>query len=95
MALGNGGATLFWDMATFSLVERRSSHAVFGSSAEVRGRRCAPTPQGGPHNAPVVPAPSPGRAGADNLRVAHNETSTGARTDVIRIEGPILAPSWW
>ena len=30
VALGNGGATLFWDMATFSLVERRSSHAVFG-----------------------------------------------------------------
>src|ERR671935_245003 len=30
VALGNGGATLFWDLATFSLIRRRSQHLVFG-----------------------------------------------------------------
>ena len=28
--LGNGGSTLFWDMAVFSLIEHRSAHASFG-----------------------------------------------------------------
>src|SRR5215212_11463332 len=30
VALGNGGSTRFWDLATFSLIERRSQHLVFG-----------------------------------------------------------------
>src|ERR687896_92631 len=30
VVLGNGGSTLFWDLATFSLIERRSQHLVFG-----------------------------------------------------------------
>src|SRR5680860_1004702 len=30
IAVGNGGATLFWDAAVFSLIQRRSAHAVFG-----------------------------------------------------------------
>src|SRR3954451_1532800 len=28
--LGNGGTTSFWDAATFSLIESRSQHLVFG-----------------------------------------------------------------
>ena len=28
--LGNGGTTVFWDVATFGLVEQRSEHLVFG-----------------------------------------------------------------
>ena len=28
--LGNGGATAFWDAATFSLVRERAAHGVFG-----------------------------------------------------------------
>ena len=28
--LGNGGATLFWDAATFGLIESQSQHLVFG-----------------------------------------------------------------
>jgi phosphoserine aminotransferase len=31
VALGNGGSTLFWDLATFSLIRRRSQHLVFGA----------------------------------------------------------------
>src|SRR5919202_5121427 len=30
VALGNGGSTLFCDLACFSLIERRSQHLVFG-----------------------------------------------------------------
>src|SRR5918911_6276 len=30
VALGNGGSTLFWDLAVCSLIERRSQHLVFG-----------------------------------------------------------------
>ena len=30
VVLGNGGSTFFWDVATFSLIERRSAHASFG-----------------------------------------------------------------
>ena len=28
--LGNGGSTLFWDAASFGLIERRSTHLVIG-----------------------------------------------------------------
>jgi phosphoserine aminotransferase len=28
--IGNGGSTLFWDAASFGLVERRSTHLVIG-----------------------------------------------------------------
>ena len=28
--LGNGGSTVFWDIATFGLIENRSLHASFG-----------------------------------------------------------------
>lgn len=34
VALGNGGATTFWAVATASLVRHRASHAVFGSFGE-------------------------------------------------------------
>lgn len=91
VALGNGGATLFWDMATFSLVERRSSHAVFGEFGGKFAAAVARAPhlQGAARtDAPVgtstLPRPE---AGADVYAWPHNETSTGARTDVIRIEG--------
>src|SRR5213082_2404041 len=30
IVLGNGGATTFWDAATFGLIERRSQHLTFG-----------------------------------------------------------------
>ncbi|MGB1381652.1 MAG: phosphoserine transaminase, partial [Ilumatobacteraceae bacterium] len=30
VVLGNGGSTVFWDAATFGLIERRSHHLVFG-----------------------------------------------------------------
>src|SRR5215218_7046381 len=31
VVLGNGGAALFWDVASFGLIHRRSQHLVFGA----------------------------------------------------------------
>ena len=30
IVLGNGGTTVFWDVATFGLIDARSEHLVFG-----------------------------------------------------------------
>src|SRR6476659_6646187 len=42
--IGNGGSTLFWDAASFGLVERRSTHLVIGefSSKFAAVTRAAP-----------------------------------------------------
>src|ERR671932_607076 len=34
VVLGNGGAACFWDVALFSLIERRSQHLSFGNFSE-------------------------------------------------------------
>ena len=39
VVLGNGGATAFWDVATFGLIREKSQHLSFGEfSSQVRGR---------------------------------------------------------
>ena len=30
IVLGNGGSTVFWDVATFGLIDNKSQHLVFG-----------------------------------------------------------------
>jgi phosphoserine aminotransferase len=94
VALGNGGATAFWDAAAFGLVERRSAHLSFGEFSQ----KFATVTKGAPFlEDPVVvsadpgDAPDPavlgaavGDAGADLLAWAHNETSTGVMAQVRR-----------
>ena len=90
VVLGNGGSTLFWDLAVFSLVERRSAHATFGEfSAKFAAAAAAPHLE-----APSVVKAEPGSVvlpeavpGADAYAWAHNETSTGALAPVARIAG--------
>ena len=91
VALGNGGSTLFWDLAVFSLIERRSAHASFGEfSAKFAAAAAA-----APHlETPSVVRAEPGSValpeatpGADAYAWAHNETSTGALAPVRRIGG--------
>jgi phosphoserine aminotransferase len=90
VALGNGGSTLFWDLAVFSLIERRSAHAAFGEfSAKFAAAAAAPHLE-----APSVVQADPGSVvlpeavpGADAYAWAHNETSTGALAPVTRIDG--------
>ncbi len=93
VALGVGGSTLFWDLAAYSLVERRSAHAVHGDfSAKFAQAARAP------HLSPplLVEAPAGSRAeldgaarGADASSVdawalVQNETSTGVAAPVRR-----------
>jgi phosphoserine aminotransferase len=88
VALGNGGATAFWDAATAWLVRDRALHLVYG---EFSGKFAKAT-AGAPFLAdPIVVEAEPGDApepqadpGVDVLAWAHNETSTGVMVDVRR-----------
>ncbi len=93
VALGNGGATAFWDAACFCLVERRALHLAFGefSSKFAQATREAPfLEESIVIEAPAGDAPDPAAIeakGADVLAWAHNETSTGVMAPVVRPAG--------
>jgi phosphoserine aminotransferase len=90
VALGNGGATAFWEIAAFGLVRERALHLVNGefSSKFADATMLAPfladsivlTAEPGSAPAPAGAA----NADADVLAWAHNETSTGVMIDVRR-----------
>jgi len=91
VVLGNGGATAFWDIATFNLIDRRSQHVTFGEfSAKFAAAAAA-----APHlDQPSVIKAEPGSAavataehGVDAYCWPHNETSTGVMTRVVRPAG--------
>jgi len=89
--LGNGGSTVFWDAATFSLIERRAQHCAFGEF----GSKFAAASGRAPHldGASVRTAPAgdvvlpEAEDGIDAYAWPHNETSTGAIADVTRPDG--------
>ena len=86
--LGNGGATAFWDAASFCLVEERALHLVYGEFT----RKFADCTNSAPFlgdsiviEAEVGDAPAPiADAAADVIAWAHNETSTGVMVPVER-----------
>ncbi|MDO5678147.1 MAG: phosphoserine transaminase [Propionibacteriaceae bacterium] len=87
VVLGNGGSTLFWDMAVFSLIEQRSAHGVFGEFS----RKFAKAANRAPHldepaifEAEAGSIALPGNSDADVNAWAQNETSTGAVAPVER-----------
>lgn len=94
VALGNGGATAFWDAAAFGLVRERALHLTYGEFSA----KFASVTAGAPFLAdPITIAADPGDApdpaqagpaavegGADVIAWAHNETSTGVMVPVIR-----------
>jgi phosphoserine aminotransferase len=91
VVLGNGGATAFWDIATFGLIRERSQHLSFGefSSKFATAAKAAPF-----LGDPTVITSDPGtrptpqaEAGVDAYAWAHNETSTGVMAPVRRVEG--------
>jgi phosphoserine aminotransferase len=91
VALGNGGATLFWDLASFSLIERRSQHLVFGEfsakfAAAVGAAPHLDDPQvlASPFGTHPEPRPDPA---VDLYALTHNETSTGVAMPVRRPAG--------
>ncbi len=87
VVLGNGGTTVFWDAASFALVERRSQHLVFGEFSS----KFADVTSAAPHladpdvvEAPVGSHPSAVPADVDAYALTHNETSTGVMAPVER-----------
>ncbi len=91
VVLGNGGATSFWDIATFGLIEQKSQHLTFGefSSKFATAAKKAPwldepsVISSDPGTRPVAAA----EAGVDAYAWAHNETSTAVMAPVVRPEG--------
>jgi phosphoserine aminotransferase len=91
VVLGNGGTTVFWDVASFGLVEQRSQHLVFGEFSSKFAEVCAAAPHLG---APVVIKADPGDhpaatagEGIDLYALTHNETSTGVAMALRRPDG--------
>ncbi len=91
IVLGNGGSTVFWDVATFGLIERRSQHLVFGEFSA----KFADASGAAPHlEAPTVVESAVGdhpdavaEAGIDVYALTHNETSTGVAMQLRRPAG--------
>lgn len=89
--LGNGGSTVFWDIATFGLIDRRSQHLTFGEFSSKFAQAAAAAPF---LDDPVViksdvgtfPSPIPDDA-IDTYAFTHNETSTGVSMPLIRPAG--------
>jgi len=89
--LGNGGSTLFWDIATFGLIEHRSQHLSFGEFSS----KFAAAAQAAPHlSNPEAIESAPGThplaratAGIDTYALTHNETSTGVSMTLERPAG--------
>ncbi|PLS24922.1 phosphoserine transaminase [Bifidobacterium imperatoris] len=91
VALGNGGASAFWEIACASLITRRAAFGTYGSFSAKFAASAA--------NAPFLEEPAifssePGTyrlpeftEGVDTYCWAHNETSTGVAAPIHRVPG--------
>src|SRR6266508_1665154 len=90
VVLGNGGPTVFWDVAAYSLIERRSQHLVFGefsakfAAAAAAPHLAAPEIVESPYGTHPEPRANPG---IDLYALTHTETSTGVAMPVRRPPG--------
>ena len=91
VALGNGGTSAFWEMATFGLIREHSQHLSFG---EFSARFAALAARAPWLSEPTVIESAPGRhpvpradPRADAYALTHNETSTGVAMPVHRVPG--------
>ena len=91
VVLGVGGATAFWDIATFGLVRNKAQHLSFGEF----GSKFAKATNNAPFLEDSVilqadPGTRPAPRAEHNVDVyawPHNETSTGVAAPVHRVEG--------
>lgn len=87
VVLGNGGSTVFWDVATFGLINKCSEHLVFGEFSQKFADAVAAAPHLGD---PVVVRSEPGThpvavaSDVDAFCFTHNETSTGVAMQLKR-----------
>jgi phosphoserine aminotransferase len=91
VVLGNGGATAFWDIATFGLIRDKSQHLSFGEFSSKFASAAAAAPW---LEAPSIIKSEPGslpqpvaEEGIDAYGWAHNETSTAVMAPVRRPVG--------
>ncbi len=91
IVLGNGGSTVFWDVATFGLIRDRSQHLVFGEFSSKFAEAAAAAPHLGE---PTIIKSDTGthpaataEDGIDLYALTHNETSTGVAMQLRRPEG--------
>ena len=95
IVLGNGGSTVFWDVATFGLIRERSEHYVFGEFSSKFAEAATAAPHIGE---PTIIRSAPGDhpaiqrtgSGADVVALTHNETSTGVAMNLRRPDGDAL-----
>ena len=91
VVLGNGGATAFWDIATFGLIRERSQHLSFGEFTSKFAKAAKQAPfLADPSVIESAPGSRPdpqAEAGIDVYAWAHNETSTAVMAPVKRVEG--------
>ena len=92
VVLGNGGATAFWDVATFGLIREKSQHLklrrVLLEVRHGRQRRRPGSPTRRSSPATRARARSPvAEDGVDAYAWPHNETSTGVMAPVRRPAG--------
>jgi phosphoserine aminotransferase len=80
IVLGNGGTTLFWDAASFGLINASSQHLTFGEFSS----KFATVVHNAPHlETPEIITSEPGTcpsanaSNVDTYALTHNETSTG------------------
>lgn len=91
IVMGNGGSTVFWDVATFGLIQERSEHLVFGEFSSKFGEAAAAAPHLGQ---PVIVSTEPGthpvaiKEDVDVYAFTHNETSTGV---AMKLQRPAFA----
>jgi phosphoserine aminotransferase len=88
VVLGNGGATAFWDIATYGLIRRKSQHLSFGEFSSKFAKAAQQAPW---LDDPTVITSEPGsrpeavaEEGVDAYAWAHNETSTAVMAPVVR-----------
>jgi len=87
---GNGGASFFWDAASFGLIRNRSEHLVFGEFSAKFADIVSRTPHLDTPlllSAPAGDAPLPVAGDVDAYCFTHNETSTGVRGHIGRPDG--------
>lgn len=91
IVLGNGGSTVFWDVATFGLIRERSQHLVFGEFSSKFAEAAAAAPHlGEPTIVRTEPGTHPDPVAEDGIDVyalTHNETSTGVAMELRRPAG--------
>jgi phosphoserine aminotransferase len=95
VVLGNGGSTVFWDVAAFGFIEARSQHTIFGEFSSKFAEAVNLAPHLGAASVVEAPAGTSARPhleeGIDTYCLVHNETSTGVAVNIERPAGTSTA----